>query len=75
QKNQQEKLVRSEHSKLVKERENLVSAIKQGVAIELIKDDLESVSERLSKIETTLQNKETSKPLLHPLVRLPIALR
>ena len=66
QKNQQEKLVRSEHSKLVKERENLVSAIKQGVAIELIKDDLESISERLSKLEATLQNKETSKPLLHP---------
>ena len=66
QKNQQETLVRSEHSKLVKERENLVSAIKQGIAIALIKDDLESVSERLGKIETILQNKEISKPLLHP---------
>jgi len=31
QKNQQEKLVRSEHFKLVKECENLVSAIRQGV--------------------------------------------
>jgi len=65
QKNQQEKSVRSEQAKLIKERENLVSAIKEGVAIE-IKDDLESVSERLNKLEATLQNKETSTPLLHP---------
>jgi len=44
----------------------IVSAIKQGVAIELIKDDLESISQPLSKIEAALQTKETLKPLLHP---------
>ena len=47
---------RAQIFKLIKERENIISAIKQGVAVDLIKDDLERVSERLSELETLLES-------------------
>ena len=62
------KTYRAEQNKLSKERENIVNAIKQGIAINLIKDDLESVSMRLQELETLMQNKQVSRPLLHPVM-------
>jgi site-specific DNA recombinase len=41
----------SEQAKLLKERTNLVQAIKGGIAPDLIKDDLEAVSKRLKELE------------------------
>ena len=68
QKDQSLKVQRTEQAKLSKERENLISAIKQGVAADLIKDDLMRVSERLEELEELVQDKQVSKPLLHPVM-------
>ena len=57
---------RAEAAKLAKERENIIQAIKDGVAVDLIKDDLERSSERLKELETLLEATPTSAPMLHP---------
>ena len=62
------KTYRSEQAKLSKERENIIQAIKQGVSVDLIKDDLESVSGRLKELDKLMQNKQKSRPLLHPVM-------
>ena len=58
----------NEQTKLFKERENIIQAIKQGIAADLVKDDLEKVSSRLKELEALLSNKSWSRPFLHPVM-------
>ncbi len=59
---------RSELSKVVQERENLVQALKDGVSASLVKDDLERVSARKEELEGLIAKAgETElKPFIHP---------
>ena len=66
QQNQTLKGYKSEQTKLVAERTNIVQAIKDGMPADLLKDDLLAVSDRLEKLSTILKAKPTSEPLLHP---------
>lgn len=58
----------AELGKAQQERDNLVQALKDGVSVALIKDDLEKATDRVSELEAKIEaaGKETKKPLLHP---------
>ena len=66
QKDQTLNTYKAEQSKLIKQRENIIEAIKNGVAVELIKDELESISVRLKELENLLKNKKEPSLFLHP---------
>jgi len=60
------KSFKSEQTKLVAERTNIVQAIKDGMPADLLKDDLLAVTDRLEKLSGILKAKPKSEPLLHP---------
>ena len=54
-------------SKLEKERANIIQAIKDGVPADLIKDELEKISERQSELKTLIKKESgETRPELHP---------
>ena len=59
---------RTEQAKALKERENLVQALKDGVGASLIKDDLERVTARIDELEVLIEavSQNAEKPLIHP---------
>ena len=57
----------AEATKLTKERENIVQAIKDGVPASMIKDDLARVSARLDELSALTENAhDEPRPLIHP---------
>ena len=61
------KSLTTEKSKLVGERENILKAIREGIAANLVKDDLERITGRLDELETLLTREESQEqPILHP---------
>jgi DNA invertase Pin-like site-specific DNA recombinase len=59
----------AEKSRLERERENVLRAIREGIEARLVKDDLERVSARLEELSTSTTGEDRSaspKPLLHP---------
>jgi site-specific DNA recombinase len=64
--NAQRKSLESQRDSLLKERERLIQAIKDGIPASMVKDDLESVSERIEKAEQALAVQPALKPLIHP---------
>ena len=64
--NAQRKSLESQRDSLLKERERLILAIKDGIPASMVKDDLESVSERIEKAEQALTVQPALKPLIHP---------
>ncbi|MGC1507117.1 recombinase zinc beta ribbon domain-containing protein [Ketobacter sp.] len=64
--NKQRTTLETQRANLMKERERLIQAIKEGIPASIVKDDLESVSERIERAEQALTNKPMPKPLLHP---------
>ena len=64
--NAQRKSLESQRDSLLKERERLIQAIKDGIPASMVKDDLESVSERIEKAEQALTVQPELKPLIHP---------
>ena len=57
----------AEATKLTKERENIVQAIKDGVPASMIKDDLARVSARLDELSALTENEhDEPRPLIHP---------
>ncbi len=66
QQGQFQKRFETELAKLTKERENLVQAIKDGIAASMIKDDLNRVTTRISELKTLLEETPAQKPLIHP---------
>ena len=64
--NAQRKSLESQRDSLFKERERLIQAIKDGIPASMVKDDLESVSERIEKAEQALTVQPALKPLIHP---------
>ncbi len=64
--NAQRKSLESQRDSLLKERERLIQAIKDGIPASMVKDDLESVSERIEKAEQALTVQPALKPLIHP---------
>lgn len=57
---------KAEFGKLVKERENLIQAIKDGVPASEVKDDLARVVSRREELETLLATTKEDPVLLHP---------
>ncbi len=57
---------RAELAKLIKERENLIQAIKDGVPAAEVKDDLARVATRRDELEALLANTKDEPVLLHP---------
>ncbi len=66
QQNAARKNLRKELDALAKERENLIRAIKDGIAAALVKDDLERVAARQEELESALARQPEIRPLLHP---------
>jgi len=63
---------KQEQSKISKEREGVIQAIKDGIPAKMIKDDLFRITERQEELETLINNHEKDKqrPLLHPSMAL-----
>ena len=58
---------RSELSKILKERDNVIQAIKDGVPAAMVKDDLFRITARREELEELLQaHEDEPRPLLHP---------
>jgi site-specific DNA recombinase len=57
---------KAELTKLAKERENLIQAIKDGVPASEIKDDLARITARREELETLLDGTAEEQVLLHP---------
>lgn len=57
---------RIELTKLEKERENLIQALKDGVPASMVKDDLIRVTQQKEKTEASLKQRPEINPLLHP---------
>lgn len=55
---------RKEKIKLEAERNNLVQAIKDGIPADIIKDDLERVTQHLARLKSVFEEKAASKPAL-----------
>lgn len=66
QQNAKHKALQAELSALGKERDNLIQAIKDGIAASLVKDDLERVTAQIKNVEAALQKQPEAKALLHP---------
>tara|TARA_R110001599_G_scaffold353823_1_gene599132 strand:+ start:5542 stop:7224 length:1683 start_codon:yes stop_codon:yes gene_type:complete len=66
QKNAAQRRLRAELDIVEKERENLIQAIKDGIAASMVKDDLERVSARCEEVKARLDAHPAAKPLLHP---------
>jgi len=57
---------KAEQAKLFKQRDNIIQAIKDGVAASLVKDELEAVSKRLEELGELLKVRSEPRPFLHP---------
>jgi len=58
---------KAERDRLQKARANVLQAIRDGIAANLVKDELENIAARLEKLETVIaQGSEQPRPLLHP---------
>ncbi|MBK9584837.1 MAG: recombinase family protein [Alphaproteobacteria bacterium] len=58
---------RAEREKLQKARANVLTAIREGIAAALVKDELESIAARLETLDSVIaRGSEHAKPLLHP---------
>ncbi len=55
-------------TKLMKERENLIQALKDGISADMVKDDLERIAAQTEELENKIQNSRNidEKPFLHP---------
>lgn len=56
-------------TRLERERENVLKAIREGIEARLVKDDLERITARLEELATDTEGDDNSadpKPLLHP---------
>lgn len=58
---------KAERDRLQKARANVLTAIREGIAASLVKDELESLAANLERLETIIaQGSEQPRPLLHP---------
>lgn len=58
---------RKEQAKLVKERENVLQAIREGISASLVKDDLERIAARLEELDEFIASGQSEvRPFLHP---------
>ncbi|MCL4677729.1 MAG: recombinase family protein [Alphaproteobacteria bacterium] len=58
---------RTERDRLQKARANVLQAIRDGIAANLVKDELERIAADLEKVETIIaQGSDQPRPLLHP---------
>ena len=58
---------RKEQAKLVKERENVLQAIREGISASLVKDDLERIAARLEELDEFIKSGQSEvRPFLHP---------
>ncbi|MCL4676982.1 MAG: recombinase family protein [Alphaproteobacteria bacterium] len=58
---------KAERERLQKARANVLTAIRDGIAANLVKDELESIAARLDTLEKLIaQGSEQPRPLLHP---------
>ncbi len=58
---------RREKTKVAKEKANIIQAIKDGVPADMIKDELETISERAQELEAKLAAAGTEpRPFIHP---------
>jgi hypothetical protein len=61
------KRYRREKAKVAKEKANIIQAIKDGVPADMIKDELETISERAQELEAKLTAAGTEpRPFIHP---------
>ena len=59
---------RSEHSKLARQRENIIQAIKDGVPASEVRDDLAQLTARCEELEALLTGTKKDPVLLHPVM-------
>ncbi|MBK9584885.1 MAG: recombinase family protein [Alphaproteobacteria bacterium] len=58
---------RAERERLQKARANVLTAIREGIAARLVKDELESIAARLEALDSVIaRGSEQARPLLHP---------
>ena len=58
---------RAERDRLQKARANVLTAIREGIAAALVKDELESIAARLETLDSVIaRGSEQARPLLHP---------
>ncbi|NOX32292.1 MAG: hypothetical protein GXP56_00940 [Deltaproteobacteria bacterium] len=61
----------AELSKLVKEKNHIVQATKDGIPVQFIKDELEKISEREDELKNLIKNQRKEvRPMLHPSMAL-----
>ena len=61
----------AELSKLVKEKNHIVQAIKDGIPVQFIKDKLEKIAEREDELKNLIKNQRKDvRPVLHPSMAL-----
>ncbi len=61
----------AELAKLDKEKANIIQAIKDGVPAELIKDELEQISQRQEELQKRIETQSHKvRPLIHPAMAL-----
>lgn len=62
---------KAELAKLEKEKANIIQAIKDGVPAELIKDELEQISQRKEELQKRIESESHEvRPLIHPAMAL-----
>lgn len=66
QQNAHRRSLEAERQTLLKERDRLIQAIKDGIPAAMIKDDLDGIAKRIEKAEKTLLVQPALKPLIHP---------
>ncbi len=58
---------KSDMTKLAREKENIIQAIKDGVPASIVKDELEQVSAKLDELASSMNEQDQGqKPLIHP---------
>ncbi|UCB54110.1 MAG: hypothetical protein JSW45_09115, partial [Thiotrichales bacterium] len=58
---------KAEATKLARERENIIQAIKDGVPADMIKDELERVTSRQSELTELMKDQSAEpQPFIHP---------
>lgn len=58
---------KSDMAKLAREKENIITAIKDGVPASMVKDELEQVSVKLEELAAAMKNQaQEARPLIHP---------
>ncbi len=58
---------KSDMTKIAREKENIIQAIKDGVPASMVKDELEQVSAKLDELASSMNEQDQGqKPLIHP---------